>query len=622
MTSTPPPKTLEWPLGVPLLGVSGAIHGHIKLRPGITTLVGPNGSGKTRALRSISSILSATPVLAGKKRRFLSAGRASPFEQYRSAMMHPGHLERDDAAVGNASYLNQWSEIESVTGDIMALSRRADLKLKVEARLQQLLDRSIELQWSQSGLSPRFSPLKGGGPYPANVEASGILQLVALLAAIHNDEIGALLIDEPEISLHPQHQAFLLEEMATVAGDPAEPNKKLIIIATHAPGLLSLRAADDLPGLVFFNDIASPPKQVEAGEALLRNKKVAATVARLGATHRMAMFAQRVLLVEGPSDEIVAAELARSLGTPLMARNVQILPVGGKGQFPEVAKLFTLMGKTVAVLADLDALADDNTLVNFFSNLPSAETVAGKAGHGSVAKLDRDLRTDLVAFMGKHKDAVDEAAAAYPAWFKDAAEETGKKRLTLARVLTSPKSFGGAAAAPAEALSLRYQALLGILGELGCYILRAGAIENYFVTPQADQSKLDAATLEAASFSQSDKATLKAGFQDVDAALTFISPTRAVDENLLLRPKLAAVLGAVFQSMTVTSPDAELLAVARGHLGQDAVVFGIANRSTETLRKVEVSMASPLFDQPTFPFVIGEDENLNEKVRTVLPARA
>lgn len=586
MTSTPPPTTLPWALDAPLLGVSGGSHGHIKLRPGITTLVGPNGSGKTRALRSISAILAATPLLAGKKRRFLAAGRASPFEQFRSAMMHPGHLEREDAAVGNSSYLNQWSEIESITGDIMALSRRADLKLKVEARLQQLLDRSIELHWSQSGLSPRFSPLKGGGPYPANVEASGILQLVALLAAIHNDEIGALLIDEPEISLHPQHQAFLLEEMATVAGDPVEPNKKLIIIATHAPGLLSLRTAGDLPAVAFFNDIASPPKQVEDGEELLRNKKVAATVARLGATHRMAMFAQRVLLVEGPSDEIVAAELARTLGTPLMARNVQILPVGGKGQFPEVAKLFSLMGKTVAVLADLDALADDNALVNYFSTLPNAETVAAKAGHGSIAKFDRELRTDLTAFMGKHAEAVEKAAADYPAWFNYAAEETCKKRLTLARLLTSPKSFGGSAAGPAEALSLRYQALLGILGELGCYILRVGAIENYFAAPQGNQSKLDRATFEAASFPQSDKAKLKARYQDPDAALTFISPNRAVDENLLLRPKLAAVLGAVFQSMKVTSPDTELLAVARGHLGQDAVVFNIANRSTETLRKV------------------------------------
>lgn len=32
-------------------------------------------------------------------------------------------------------------------------------------------------------------------------------------------------------------------------------------------------------------------------------------------------------------------------------------------------------------------------------------------------------------------------------------------------------------------------------------------------------------------------------------------------------------------------------------------------------------MASPLFDQPTFPFVIGEDENLTEKVRSALPER-
>jgi Predicted ATP-dependent endonuclease of the OLD family len=88
--------------------------------------------------------------------------------------------------------------------------------------------------------------MSGGASYAANHEASGILQLVALLAAIHNDEIGALLIDEPEISLHPQHQAFLLEEMERVAGDPSDHSRKLIVIATHSASLLPLRKLSEL----------------------------------------------------------------------------------------------------------------------------------------------------------------------------------------------------------------------------------------------------------------------------------------------------------------------------------------------------------------------------------------
>ena len=54
--------------------------------------------------------------------------------------------------------------------------------------------------------------------YSSAREASGLLHLVSILAALYDDEVGCLLIDEPEVSLHPQLQAFLLEEIKKVAG--------------------------------------------------------------------------------------------------------------------------------------------------------------------------------------------------------------------------------------------------------------------------------------------------------------------------------------------------------------------------------------------------------------------
>jgi predicted ATP-dependent endonuclease of OLD family len=65
---------------------------------------------------------------------------------------------------------------------------------------------------------------------------------MARLAALYDDDVAALLIDEPEISLHPQYQAFLLEEIRQVAGNPYEDDaKKLIILSTHATSMLPLR---------------------------------------------------------------------------------------------------------------------------------------------------------------------------------------------------------------------------------------------------------------------------------------------------------------------------------------------------------------------------------------------
>ena len=113
-------------------------------------------------------------------------------------------------------------------------------------------------------------------------------------------KIGALLIDEPEISLHPQHQAFLLEEMEQVAGDPLESTRKIIVIATHSAALLPLRSVTELPAMMFFNSVRSAPAQIPTAADILKRTKLKTLVARLSATHRLAMFAERVLLVEGP----------------------------------------------------------------------------------------------------------------------------------------------------------------------------------------------------------------------------------------------------------------------------------------------------------------------------------
>jgi predicted ATP-dependent endonuclease of OLD family len=97
-------------------------------------------------------------------------------------------------------------------------------------------------------LEIRIAPTNGGEPYLANDEASGIIQLAPLLAAIYNDEIGALLIDEPEISLHPQYQAFIMQELEAISGDPfLEPGKKLVIVATHSTNIPSLCKSPNTP---------------------------------------------------------------------------------------------------------------------------------------------------------------------------------------------------------------------------------------------------------------------------------------------------------------------------------------------------------------------------------------
>jgi hypothetical protein len=612
-----------WPLGVKYTLVGDhATDVVIQVAPGITTLVGPNGSGKTRALKAVKSALIATNRIGiyDRKIHFLSAGRSAPFEMFRSKVNQPDWINEQDAAIGHVNYLTQWWDYESVVGALIVLDTRPDLKMKVEARLQQLFDRSIQLRWTQTGMTITITSAMGGGGYAANYEASGILQLVALLSAIHNNDIGALLIDEPEISLHPQHQAFLLEEMEQVAGDPGDPGKKLIVIATHSATMMPLRRLDELPKILFFASARQAPTQIAPDADILKRTKLAALIARLSTTHRIAMFAEHILLVEGPSDEIVASQLARKLGLRLLARNAQILPIIGKGDFIEATKLFRLISKRVALLADLDALADDSALVCHFSGLPEAAVIADRLGRKNLADLDRDLRDGLSNFMSKYRAETDTAAETYPDWSSRESSALTKRRVTLARILSDPESFRGDAVGKAVSLRIQYEVLLTALAELGCFFLRRGAIENYYDASGAtDSGKPDRAAIEAAGFDDKEADELVAQYADVRAALRHVAPQQRVDEDQLLRMKLGAILTPVLLGMKAESSDAQLDVLARNTIGTDAEVFKLVNKSTPQQLRIEVDIASPLFKRDTFPFTIIPSDNPTAVVPVVLP---
>ncbi|WP_457818988.1 AAA family ATPase, partial [Staphylococcus aureus] len=78
-------------------------------------------------------------------------------------------------------------------------------------------------------------------------ECHGIKELLVLLTHLYNDAHQWLIIDEPELNLHPQFQSFLVQEIRKIAGTP-EPGtrKKGVVLITHSPFMIDLRSLADL----------------------------------------------------------------------------------------------------------------------------------------------------------------------------------------------------------------------------------------------------------------------------------------------------------------------------------------------------------------------------------------
>ncbi len=600
----------------------------IALFPGITTLVGPNGAGKTQVMLELRRLIKQhLPNTGPSVSRYLSAGRASPLENFRSSSNAPHGPDSAAAHVGHTSYVNHWFNYESLTGDYLVLEQRPDLRLKVEARLQTFLARKIQLSWGQNGLEIRIAPTNGGDVYLANHEASGILQLAPLLAAIYNEEVGALLIDEPEVSLHPQYQAFIMQELQSVAGDPREDStKKLVVVATHSPSILTLRSASDLPRIVFFNDSANLPVQIKETAPELKNAKLRSFIARLTATHRLAFFAKHVLLVEGPSDEIIVSQLARTVQHPLLPANTQIVPVTGKPEFVEAMRLFELMGKHVYVLADLDALTDSNVLVNKFNMKDAGHVVGAATGHMTLAGLDKFSRGKLAELVTKHWEVIEPIAGIHPYWANCPAEdrnESTKRRACLAILMRDgAESDLDTAVGDSSFSSIKpaFLKLFEALEALGCFILRRGTIEDYYALSPSNGSKPREAAEEAETFDDTAIAVLEQRFADVLRALRGAAPMKPIDENEFLRRQLGGALGRAFQVIKPGMTSSELDAACQHPDDKGIFTFGLTMKGAT--QAIEVDFKSPLFARGTeVPFAITESENLTAVIKEKLPAR-
>jgi len=169
-------------------------------------------------------------------------------------------------------------------------------------------------------------------------------------------------------------------------------------------------------------------------------------------------------------------------------------------------------------------------------------------------------------------------------------------------------------------LRSRFAVLFDALEKAGCFILRNGTIEDYFINRVSVSSKPEAAAEEAFGFLNRSPAELETHYADVLRALRSAAPVLPVDENQMLREQLGAAIGAVFQTMDYSTSDGTINGRARGVIGSIMDIFSFENCSTCDEKILQVKIVSPLFQRNTFPFTISESDNQTVIIRQKLPS--
>lgn len=597
------------------------------LNRGLTVLLGPNGSGKTHLLRGIKQSLN--QHMNGKRVRFLSAGRMGLLEQFRSDYDgHRGGSPRyDDATFGSKGDAARRHQMETLNGDFQTLAERADILIKIQERLRKLFNRDVLIDWDGGNLKISFSRLDiEAKPYSSGREASGLMQLVGILAALYDDDVGALLIDEPEVSLHPQLQAFLLNEILSVSGHPeAGEDKKIVIIATHSTEMLEIKNPEDLLSLVFCYDLITDPVQIPPDAGELKNKKIQSLIARLGQEHKLALFSKRPLLVEGPSDVIICSALSGKLNMHLEAAGSQLLPVIGKGQMPTVSKLLRLLGKTPVTLADADSIADGVELVNsYLDNNFAADKCASTLGFSSANQMAGVIYADFCKLVDSRWNEISTYAVAHPYWVnRKVDEETQAKRRSAFSALFTIDDVGLSKLADDDAwarIKTRFVALLDLLEQCGLFILRKGSIESYYLDSDQFTSigKPSAAVSEMDHLNQLLPQDIDTSYSDVVRCIQYATNTDLICEADALRDLLLSVVAPAHARFKGGDSSPNFNVLARSILGERSKIFGLVVEG----EKLVVSIESKILNVKGFPVALGRDDDVLKCINVALATNA
>lgn len=197
---------------------------------------------------------------------------------------------------------------------------------------------------------------KGGRELPMSRASSGEKEIMNFLFGIFAVGIsnGCVMIDEPELHLHPTWQGVLLDLFL----DLQQSTKSQFIIATHSPTFVTPRTIANVVR-IFKSGEASKTVAIKRNEL-----PKARTLLRIVNSHNneKLFFADKVVLVEGITDRLVISKVLDVRNKTSEHREaIEVLAVHGKCEFEKYTSLLGQIGVQHFVIADLDHAPDVGT---------------------------------------------------------------------------------------------------------------------------------------------------------------------------------------------------------------------------------------------------------------------
>lgn len=216
----------------------------------------------------------------------------------------------------------------------------------------------------------RVMPMEGNDVRSFEELGTGQQQILALaFAHAYSKSFGGgdllLILDEPESHLHPIAQRWLAANLYQMAKDGLQ-----LIVTTHSPHFINLEFIEGLylvrkhqDGTFVTKATASDlaahciAKGADASRTtestIVPFYSASATTAILNG-----MFAKKIVLVEGPTEELALPIYLQKVGLDTLQAGIDVISVGGKGNLAKWHRFFSYYGIPTYVCFDNDGKHD------------------------------------------------------------------------------------------------------------------------------------------------------------------------------------------------------------------------------------------------------------------------
>lgn len=233
---------------------------------------------------------------------------------------------------------------------IAASEFRDDINLK---ELTKLLG-ELGYEWTLETVNPLKNQYdirlkKQGSSFLVGAASSGERELLTYLFAIFalNVRDAIIIVDEPELHLHPKWQKTLLQLFIRLA----QSTGNQFLLATHSPTFVSPES------IQFVSRVFSHQQRshiLRLNTTILPEAKHLLNIVNSQNNERL-FFADEVVLVEGLSDRIFFEAVLDQHGRSSSSRStLEVISVGGKGLFDAYTKVLRACEMRYSIISDLD----------------------------------------------------------------------------------------------------------------------------------------------------------------------------------------------------------------------------------------------------------------------------